>query len=266
MARTDNHGQTARAGTRLLEGRVALITGASRGIGAATARLFGAQGAAVAVNYHRSPDQARDIVDAIVAAGGRAMAVQASVDDAAQVAAMARAVEEGLGPIDTLVLNAKASRGVVFAPVLDLTWEAFHEMVRGELAGVYIPAQAVAPLMAARARGTIIALSSVMSRVPVEGSAGHAAGKAGVDALVKVLAKELGPHGIRVNAVAPGLVETEASAEQVRAWSAAIGAQTPLRRLAQPEDVAGAILLLAAHDARFITGQYVVVDGGLSMP
>lgn len=76
----------------------------------------------------------------------------------------------------------------------------------------------------------------------------------------------LGPHGIRVNAVAPGLVETEASAEQVRAWSAAIGAQTPLRRLAQPEDVAGAILLLAAHDARFITGQYVVVDGGLSMP
>lgn len=251
---------------RLLEGQVALITGASRGIGAATARLFARHGAAVGVNYNASAGRAGEVVEAIRAEGGRAIAVQASVDDAEQVAAMVQRVEKELGPIDTLVMNAVAIHKFPFAPFLESSWDMFQDVVMGELAGVYFPTRAVAPLMVERKRGNLIAVSSLITRSTREGSGAHAAGKASVDGLTRVLARELGPHGVRVNIVAPGLVATEASAPVIGGNEQAIGATLPLRRIAQPEDVAGAILLLATQEAGYLTGNYLAVGGGSYMP
>jgi 3-oxoacyl-[acyl-carrier protein] reductase len=258
----------------LLQGQVALITGASRGIGAATARLFARHGAAVGVNYHTSAERAREVVEAIRAEGGRAIAVRASVDNEAEVSSMVGQVEQELGPIDTLVMNAIASSGLAaqaappaqdssfFTPFLASNWESYLNMVVRTLAGVYIPARVVAPLMAGRQHGNLIAVSSTIARNPYTGSGALAAGKASADALLKALVSELGPHGIRVNIVAPGAVETEASAPFIQARKDVLSQNLPLRRIAQPEDIAGAILLLAAPEAGYLTGNYLVAGGG----
>ncbi|HEY3992793.1 MAG TPA: SDR family oxidoreductase [Ktedonobacteraceae bacterium] len=250
--------------TQLLQGQVALITGASRGIGAATARLFARHGAAVAVNYYASPERAQEVVASIEADGGRAIAVQASVDNPGQIAAMVQQVEQQLGPIDTLVMNAAAvhNNAALFGPFVESSWETYQDVVLGELAGIYHPARIVAPLMIERKRGNLIAISSLIARRTPPGSGSHAAGKASVEALMKVLASELGPHGIRVNVVAPGATETEASLGVMRERLQQISASLPLRRIAQPEDIAGAILLLATDEARYLTGNYLAVGGG----
>lgn len=252
----------------LLQGQVALITGASRGIGAATARLFARHGAAVAVNYQASVERAREVVASIEAEGGRALAVQASVDDPARCAAMVQEVEHTLGPIDTLVMNATAvhDRSALFSSFLTSKWEAYQDVVSGELAGVYHPARVLAPLMVERKRGNLIAVSSLIARRTPAGSGAHAAGKAAVEALMKVLAAELGPHGIRVNVVAPGLTETDATSTSMQEQFQRIGAALPLRRIAQPEDIAGAILLLATDEARYLTGNYLAAGGGSYLP
>jgi 3-oxoacyl-[acyl-carrier protein] reductase len=251
--------------TEHMQGRVVLVTGASRGIGAATARLFGAHGASVGVNYSRSPDAAQDVVRTIEQTGGHAIALQANVGDAEQVEAMVATAERDLGPIDTLVMNATAVQQFTRAAFCQFPWDQFQAMVLGELAGVYFPARALASRMMERKQGTMIAVSSLIARCPVEGFAAHATGKAGVEALAKVLAMELGSHGIRVNVVAPGFVETDATrwtedAKQERRET------VPLRQVAQPEDVAGAIFLAASSHAQFLTGQYLSVSGGLYMP
>lgn len=254
--------------TQLLQGRVALITGASRGIGAATARLFARHGAAVAVNYHASPERAQEVVASIEADGGRAVAAQASVDNPAQIAAMVQEVEQKLGPIDTLVMNATAVRDntALFGPFLESNWETYQNVVLGELVGIYHPARILAPLMVERKRGNLIAVSSLIARRTPAGSGSHAAGKASVEALMKVLASELGPHGIRVNVVAPGLTETEASASVAPERLRQVVPTLPLRRIGQPEDIAGAILLLATDEARYLTGNYLAVGGGSYLP
>ncbi len=136
----------------------------------------------------------------------------------------------------------------------------------GELAGIYFPARAVAPLMVERKRGNLIAVSSLSARSNREGVGAHAAGKASVDALTRMLARELGPHGVQANIVAPGPVATEASAPVIGGNEQAISATLPLRRIAQPEDVAGAILLLATQEAGYLTGNYLSVGGGSYMP
>jgi 3-oxoacyl-[acyl-carrier protein] reductase len=266
---------------RLLQGHVALITGASRGIGAATARLFAQHGAAVGVNYNASAARAQEVVEAIRAAGGRAIAVQASVDDAEQVEAMVQQIEQELGPIDTLVMNAIAGSKPVdnsdkstaaprsksfFGPFVESDWELYQNMVTRTLAGVYIPARIVAPLMIERKHGNLIAVSSLAARIARPGSGALAAGKGSVDALMKVLVSELGPHGIRVNIVAPGAIETEASAAVIEQYKDMLNATLPLRRIGQPEDVAGAILLLATEEARYLTGNYFAVGGGSYLP
>lgn len=253
---------------QLLQGKVALITGASRGIGAATARLFAQHGAIVAVNYHASPERAQEVVTAIEADGGHAIAVQASIDNPTQVVTMVQEVEQKLGPIDTLVMNATAvqDNSALFSSFLESNWEAYQDVVLGELVGIYHPARVVAPLMVERKRGNLIAVSSLIARRTPPGSGPHAAGKASVEALMKVLASELGPHGIRVNVVAPGLTETEATAEIMRERLQQVGATLPLRRIGQPEDIAGAILLLATDEARYLTGNYLAVGGGSYLP
>jgi len=267
-------------GASLLQRQVALITGASRGIGAATALLFARHGAAVGVNYYKSPERAQEVVEAIRAFGGRAIAVQASVDNAEEVGAMVQRMEQELGPIDTLVLNAIAgskqakkpgksttTRGPsIFTPFLDSTWEQYQDIVVRTLAGVYVPSRAVVPLMIERKRGNLIAVSSTAARAPFISMGALAAGKASVEAFMKALVPELGPHGVRVNVIAPGAVETEASAPYVQARKEAMSQNLPLRRIGQPEDIAGAILLLAAPQARYLTGNYLAAGGGNYLP
>lgn len=250
-----------------LQGKVALVTGASRGIGAATARRLAQHGAAVAVNYVKSEGAARQIVAEIEGAGGRALAVQGDAGDAAAVARMLDETRDKLGPIDTLVLNAVSVTDFVVKPFMALEWEQTAHMVLGELRGVWIPAKLALPSMIERRRGCIIIISSGLSRYAQPGFSAHSAGKAAVDALARSLAVELGSSGIRVNVIAPGLTQTDASAA---AWGAggigeAVVRQTPLGRLGIPEDIAGPIALLASDDAGFVTGAYVPVSGGLQM-
>lgn len=247
----------------LMKDRVALVTGASRGIGAATARLLGVHGAAVAVNYHTSGDAAHGVVGAIEAAGGRAVAVQADVRDQAQVEAMAAAASEKLGPIDTLVLNASIQFPVV--PFTQYPWEAFQAKLVGELSASFFCCKAVVPSMIEHGRGCIIAVSSGLSRHPGHGFCAHSTAKSGLDAFARSLALELGPHGIRVNVVAPGLTITDATAFLPQEAKDASARMTPLGRNAQPEDVAGVVLAMASDDTAFVTGAYVPVSGGSLM-
>ena len=247
----------------LLEDRVVLVTGASRGIGAATARLLAAHGATVAVNYLKSEAAAKAVVDSITDAGGRAVAVQADVRDQAEVEAMVGWLSDELGPIDTLVLNAAIEFPV--APFMEYPWEAFHDKLVGELGAAFFCCRAVVRQMIDRGRGCIVAVSSGLSRHPGQGFCAHSTAKSGLDAFVRTLALELGPHGIRVNTVAPGLTITDATAFLPKEAKDASAGATPLRRNAMPEDIAGVILAMVADETGFVTGSYVPVSGGSLM-
>ena len=247
----------------LLDGKVALVTGASRGIGAATAKRLAAEGAAVAVNYNASEGEARRVVAAIELAGGRAVAVRADVTDRAAVDEMVHLVARELGPVDVLVANA--GMRVHLAPFAGYPWEAFEAKLVGEAKGVFFVAQAVVPSMISRRSGSIVVISSSLSRHAGEGFCAHSASKAALDAVVRAMALELGPHGVRVNTVAPGLTLTDATAFLPQGVKDASAKGTPLRRNGTPDDVAGAILALAADTGRHVTGVYLPVDGGVLM-
>ncbi len=255
--------QQASNTNQLLRDRVVLITGASRGIGAATAKLMGQHGAAVGVNYYGSEAEAHKVVESITSDGGRAVAVKADVRDLQQVNAMVQQVTETLGAIDTLVINANADFPIT--PFVDYRWEDFEAKLLGELKGAFFPCKAVVSSMIERKRGTIIAVSSGLSRHPGEGFIAHSTAKSGLDAFIKSLALELGPHGIRANVVAPGLTLTDATARLPQAYKDASSQMVPLKRNGLPEDVAGAIVLLASDEAKFINGAYLPVSGGVQM-
>ncbi len=247
----------------LLKSQVALVTGASRGIGAATARILARHGAAVAVNYLQSEGAARQVVSEILAGGGTAIAVKGDVREMDQADAMARKVAATLGPVDTLVLNASIPFTVV--PFLECKWEDFQLKLVGELSAAFFCCKAVVPSMVARKKGCVIGISSGLSRVPGEGFCAHSTAKSGLDAFLKSLAFELGPKGIRVNVVAPGLTQTDATAWLSRKEKDISAQMTPLKRIGLPEDVAGAVLFLASEEARFISGAYLPVSGGIQM-
>jgi 3-oxoacyl-[acyl-carrier protein] reductase len=248
----------------LMKGRVALVTGASRGIGAATAELLAANGAAVAVNFVKNEAAARSVVDTITSAGGRAIAVAADVRDRGEVDAMVEVASGELGPVDTLILNAAIQFPMV--PFLEYPWEAFEAKLTGELGAAFFCCRSVAPAMVERGEGCIVAVSSGLSRQTAPGFCAHSAAKSGLDALMRSLAAELGPHGIRVNTVAPGLTITDATANLPDPQKDMIAKMTPLGRNALPEDVAGAILMVAGEPARFVNGAYIPVSGGHLMP
>jgi len=247
----------------LLEDRIVLITGASRGIGAATARLLAAHGATVAVNYLENEKAAKAVVDGITDAGGRAVSVQADVRDQAEVEAMVGWISDELGPIDTLVVNAAIQFPIV--PFMEYPWNAFHDKLVGELGAAFFCCRAVAQKMIDRGRGCIVAVSSGLSRHPGKGFCAHSTAKSGLDAFVRALALELGPHGIRVNTVAPGLTLTDATSFLPQAAKDASAHATPLRRNAEADDIAGVILAMVADTAEFVTGVYVPVSGGSLM-
>jgi 3-oxoacyl-[acyl-carrier protein] reductase len=240
-----------------------LITGASRGIGAATAALMARAGASVGVNYFKSEEAALAVVKGIEAEGGRAVALKADATDPAQVAAMVAGLERAFGVVDTLVVNANAH--FKMAPFLEQSWADFEGKWSAELRGAFYPCQAVLPGMVARGRGVIVAVSSGLSRQPGEGFSAHSTAKSGLDGLMKSLALELGPKGVRVNVVSPGLTLTDATRFMDEGRKAQAAQRVPLRRNGLPEDVAKAILLLASDFAGFVTGAYVPVSGGSLM-
>lgn len=247
----------------MMENRIALVTGASRGIGAATARMLAKHGAAVAVNYRKSAAEAEQVVADITRAGGRAIAVQADVRLECEVERMAQIVCEQLGPVDTLVLNAYI--GTAMMPLAQVSWDDFDAKVAGELKAAFYAVKAVAPQMMARKQGCIIAISSNVAQHPVPGMGAYSVAKSASEALMRALALELGPAGIRVNAVAAGLTMSGDGAYTPEDIKQTVAALTPMRRYARPEDIAGAVLLLAQAEASFATGNVLTVDGGLRL-
>lgn len=241
-----------------LAGNVALVTGASRGIGAAVARTLAAQGAAVAVNYHHSEAAALAVVAGIRAAGGRAVAVKGDARDRAQVEAMAAAVKAELGPIGILVLNASVS--FPMKGFLEYPWDAFEAKLLGEMGAAFHGCRAVVPQMLELKGGAIVAITSGLARNPGWGFCAHSAAKAALEGFVRALAFELGPMGIRVNAVAPGLTLTDATAQLPEKHKQAAAEHTPLRRNGLAQDVAEAVAGIL--QAGFVTGATLPVNGG----
>jgi 3-oxoacyl-[acyl-carrier protein] reductase len=243
--------------------QVVLVTGGSRGIGAATAKLFARHGARVAVNYVSNPAAAEKVVADIGGSGGKAMAVQADVRRYDEVAAMVETVTAQFGPIDILVLNAGAR--VPYKSFMDLTYVEFESKVMGELQGFFNPVKIIVPSMMTRKKGCIIGISSGLSRRPGPNFSAHTTAKSAVDGMMMSLALELGPFGIRVNTVAPGLTLTDATSWMPKEQVAAIARMTPLQRVGLPEDIAGVILAVASPEAGFVTGAYIPVNGGQQM-
>jgi NAD(P)-dependent dehydrogenase (short-subunit alcohol dehydrogenase family) len=252
-----------RAGSGLLEGKVALVTGASRGIGLATALLLAEHGATVAINYRDSEQQAQRVKELIEAEGGTAEIFKADVTHAADVGELVRAVRRRFEHIDVLVANAHINfRHRAF---VSYEWSDLERKVSDELKAIFYLSQAVAPEMLRRKNGSIVAVSSSLSKRTNEGFLAQSTAKAAVDAFVRALATELGPGGVRVNTVAPGLTLTDAAFPMSPGDKTSIAARCPMRRNGLPEDMAGAVLFLASDLSRFMTGTYVPVDGGFTM-
>ncbi|WP_244897483.1 SDR family NAD(P)-dependent oxidoreductase [Mycobacterium alsense] len=243
---------------------VAMITGASRGIGAATARVLAGRGFRVAVNYRASAPEAEEVVAAITSAGGDAVAIRADVTVPEEIAAMADDIAQRWGGVDVLVHNALIPFAVTsFA---DLTWEQLGGKVNAELHAAYMLTKAVVPAMISRGYGRLIFLSTGLSRRPRDGMIALGTAKAALDQFVRYVALELAPHGITANLVAPATVGGTAvtgqlTPERVRE----LGAEAPMGRLVTPDEVALAIAFLASEDSGFTTGHYLPVNGGLAM-
>jgi 3-oxoacyl-[acyl-carrier protein] reductase len=247
---------------RELEGRVALVTGGSRGIGAAVCAELGAAGAEVVVNYASSADAAEAVCAGIRSGGGSASAVGGDISTPEGAAALVSHVEAEVGPIAILVCNAGITRDNLIMKLSDDDWRA---VVDTNLGGAFFTCRAVARPMLKRRAGSIVTMSSV---VGVHGNAGqtnYAASKAGLIGLTKALAKELGGRGIRVNAIAPGYISTELTDALPEAARDVILTQTPLGRLGDPADVARAVRFLVSDAAAFVTGDVLAVDGGLGI-
>jgi 3-oxoacyl-[acyl-carrier protein] reductase len=245
----------------LLTGRTAVITGAGRGIGARTAQQFARAGAKVAVNYLRNRAAAEEVVRAITNAGGTAIAVQADVRETEPVADMIATVTERFAPPDTLVLNADVG-GFRPAPIAELDSAAYESRLRDEMQAAFTPVKAVLPGMLDRGQGSILAISSALCRAPVPGFSLLAVSKAALEAFVRSLAVELGPHGIRVNTIEASMVEGENSDAVDDEWRDELRARIPLRRFGRPDDVAGLATLIASDLAGFVNGAAIPVNGG----
>jgi 3-oxoacyl-[acyl-carrier protein] reductase len=240
-----------------LENRVALVTGASRGIGAEVALELARGGARVAVNYRSSKDAAEVIARE---AGGVAFA--GDMADPEQAKALVEAVEGELGDIDILVNNAGITRDTLIARMSDEEW---REVISTNLDGVFHSCRAVARKMLRRRSGAIVNMSSFVGVHGNPGQTNYAASKGGIIGFTKALAKELGPRGVRVNAIAPGYIETELTENLPEDWRGFLLQATPLGRLGAPRDVAAAVRFLCSDEAGFVTGEVMLVDGGLGM-
>ncbi len=264
LFRTDvfNPITTGIAGMTKLEGKVAVVTGASKGIGASIAKHLAAEGAAVVVNYASSKEGADHVVDEIISAGGKAIAVQANVAKKAEIEHLFTETQQAFGRVDILVNNAGIYE---FAPLEDITEAHFHKQFDINVLGLILASQQAVKHFDS-AGGSIINISSIVSTLTPPNAAIYNATKAAVDAITKSLAKELGPRRIRVNSINPGMVETEGTHTAGITESEGrqqIEAQTPLGRIGQPQDIAPAVVFLASADSAWITGETLYITGGL---
>ena len=245
-----------------LQNRIAVVTGASKGIGAGIAKGFAAEGANVVVNYASSKEDAERVITEITEKGGKAIAVQADVSKAADVRRLFAETRKAFGKLDVLVNNAGIYE---FATLAEITEEQFHRLFNTNVLGLILATQEAAKLFGPGG-GSIINIGSTASQVTLPATAVYTATKGAVDAITHVLAKELGPKKIRVNSINPGMVETEG----VRTggfigseFQKQLEAQTPLGRIAQPNDIAPIAVFLASEDSGWLTGETLLASGGL---
>jgi 3-oxoacyl-[acyl-carrier protein] reductase len=245
-----------------LKDKVAIVTGASRGIGRAIAIDLAARGAAVVVNYHSSESAAQDVAQVIQLAGGKALVARADVSRADEAAALAKAAVDAFGKVDILVNNAGTTRDTLLMTMKEDDWD---HVIATDLKSVYTCSKAVVRQMIRQRSGRIINIASVVGLAGQAGQANYAAAKAGVIGFTKSLAKELGSRNITVNAVAPGFIPTALTSVLTEEQKQLAIKMTPLGRFGQPEEIAYAVSFLASDEAAFITGAVLTVDGGLVM-
>lgn len=242
--------------------KTALVTGASRGIGRAIALALASKGFAVALNYAGSHDAAEAVKKEIEDAGGKAFTVQGDVSKSEDVDRIFKTVKDEFGGLDVLVNNAGINRDALLIRMKESNWD---DVIATDLKSDFLTTKAAAAMMMRKRKGSIINISSVVGIMGNIGQANYAASKAGVIGLTKACAKEMAARNIRVNAVAPGFIETamtDGIPEKIREGMIA---SIPMGRMGQPEDIARAVCFLASDDASYITGQVLVVDGGLVM-
>jgi len=245
-----------------LNGKVAVVTGASKGIGAEIAKALGAEGASVVVNYASSKEGADKVVAAITAKGGKAVAVQGDVSKQADITRLFAEAKKAYGKLDVLVNNAGVYE---FAPLDQITEESFQRQYGLNVLGLLLTTKEATKYFNGDG-GSVINISSAVTTVYPPGSAAYTGTKAAVDAITVILSKELGPKGIRVNAINPGLIETEGvhSAGFIGSdFQKGIEATAPLGRIGQPDDIAPAAVFLASSDAKFVTGETLNISGGI---
>ncbi|MFJ8087340.1 3-oxoacyl-[acyl-carrier-protein] reductase [Lysinibacillus sp. NPDC095746] len=247
---------------RKLEGKVAVVTGASRGIGRAIALKLADEGAKVVVNYSGSQAKAEEVVATIQENGGEAVAVQASVSKTEEVSALMDVAVKTFGSLDILVNNAGITRDNLLMRMKENEWD---DVLDTNLKGVFLCTKAVTRQMMKQRAGRIINISSIVGVAGNAGQANYVAAKAGVIGLTKTTAKELASRNILVNAIAPGFIETEMTEQLPEDIKQGMLTQIPLAKLGQPEDIAKAVAFLASDDANYMTGQTLHIDGGMVM-
>jgi 3-oxoacyl-[acyl-carrier protein] reductase len=245
-----------------LNGRVAVVTGASRGIGRGIALELAAHGAAVVVNYNASANEAEAVVEAVRSDGGKAMAVQADVSDETESAALIKATVDEFGQIDILVNNAGITRDNV---IMMMKPEDFDSVLRTNLRSAWLCSKAAVRSMMRKRYGRIINVTSVSGVVGQSGQTNYSASKAGLIGLTKSLAREVASRSITVNAVAPGFVLTDLTKDLPEELTAQLNSFIPLGRWGEIRDVAKAVAFLASDNAQYITGHVLNVDGGMAM-
>jgi 3-oxoacyl-[acyl-carrier protein] reductase len=246
--------------TQDLTGKAALVTGASRGLGAAIARTLAARGAKVAINTFGSPERADRLCDEISLIGGKAKTFRADVRDESAVRAMVASIEQALGPVDIVVCNATGPQP--FVALEDLTWQAFLDQLEFFVKSPMLIAQAVVPGMKQRRRGRIINIGSEVFEKGVPRFSNYVAAKGAQLGLTRSWAMELAEFGITVNLVAPGWIPTERHAGDSDESKQAYAAAVPMKHMGVPDDIANAVAFLASDAAGFITGQKISVNGG----
>jgi 3-oxoacyl-[acyl-carrier protein] reductase len=242
--------------------RVAIVTGGSRGIGAAIARALGAEGATVIVNYNRSADAAEEVVSAIKAAGGDGAAVQADVSDPEQAESLVKYAKDTYGRLDILVNNAGTTRDNLIAR---MKVDDFDAVLNTNLRSAWVMSKAASRLMMRARYGRIVNITSVSGIAGQAGQTNYSASKAGIIGLTKALAREVASRGVTVNAVAPGFIATDMTSALPADIVTQVNAQIPMGEWGTPDDVAHAVAFLASQKARYITGAVLSVDGGMVM-